>query len=535
MPADQSTALGEVIETSGTRLLCRLHRDRLVAARQGGADEVGPAASSIGGLIRIASADRLLIATLGELVEDRANPGAIFAEAEFIGEGPGDASGVLTGFRRGIGVYPQPGDAVTLATRADYACIFAPPELPHIMLGTVYPTKDIRAPILFDNLLGRHFAVVGSSGTGKSTTVSLLLDRVIGHVPHAHVVILDPHGEYGHAFGDRARKWDVSNLRLPYWAMNLAEHCESFVTSSAEDALVDRNIMAKCLHMARARNVRLSDAARITADSPVPYQLADLTGALDAEAGRLEKLADASRYTQLRLTLEHHFADQRYGFIFNQDLAGDSLENLLGDLLRIPDEGKPVSIIDLAGVPTEIVNVVVATISRLVLDYAIRTPRDVRTPILLVCEEAHRYLPRSASLATQGVKRQLERIAREGRKYGVCLGLVTQRPSELSETALSQCGTILSLRLNNVEDQRELKASLSEGARTLVDAIASLKNRECIVSGEGVPVPMRVMVDTVEAGRKPDSEDELFSVKWREPGPGAAALGDTIRTWREGA
>ena len=390
------------------------------------------------------------------------------------------------------------------------------------------------APILFDWLLGRHFAVVGSSGTGKSTTVSLLLDRIIGHVPHAHVVILDPHGEYAHAFGDRAKLWDVSNLQLPYWAMNLAEHCEAFVTSSAEDAVVDRNILAQCLHRARARNVRLSEAAQVTADSPVPYQLADFTGALDEEAGRLEKIADASRYTQLRLSLEHHFADQRFNFIFNQDFAGHSLETLLGDLLRIPGQGKPISIIDLAGVPTEIVNVVVATLSRLVLDYAIRTPRDQRAPVLLVCEEAHRYLPHTSSPATAAVKRQLERIAREGRKYGVCLGLVSQRPSELSETALSQCGTIISLRLNNVEDQRQLKASLSEGARSLVDVIASLKNQECIISGDGVPVPMRVRIDTVPLEARPDSADELFSEKWRKDGPGAEALSAVVRSWREG-
>lgn len=533
MSSESKPGLGHVVETNGVRAICRIDRKALSAARNGGSTN-GLASYSVGGLIRIAVADRLLIATLGELSEDRNNPDIVYADAEYVGEGIAGPDGSLTGFRRGIDSFPHPGDPISFAEQADYAHIFAPPDRPHIMLGTVHPTADVRAPILFDNLLGRHFAVVGSSGTGKSTTVSLLLDRIVGHVPHAHIVILDPHGEYGHAFGERARQWDVSNLQLPYWAMNLAEHCEAFVTSSAEDAIVDRNIMANCLQRARARNVRLSDAARVTADAPIPYQLADLTLALEEEAGRLEKLADASRYVQLRLAIEHHFADQRFNFIFNPEFANNSLEDLLGELLRIPDEGSPISIIDLAGVPTEIVNVVVSTISRLVLDYAIRTPRAIRTPILLVCEEAHRYLPKVGSPATAAVQRQLERIAREGRKYGVCLGLVSQRPSELSETALSQCGTILSLRLNNVDDQRQLKASLSEGARSLVDAIASLKNRECIASGEGVPVPMRVLVDTVAAERKPDSEDELFSEKWREPGPGPQALGDTVRSWREG-
>ncbi len=526
--------LGQVIETDGIRAICRIDRAALVGARNA-AGAAGLAASSVGGLVKIALAGRLLLATLGDLREDPQDSAAVLVDAEYIGEGAAGVDGVLSDFRRGISTFPLPGDPIRFADPADFAQIFAPPALPHIMIGTVHPTADVPAPILFDQLLGRHFAVVGSSGTGKSTTVSLLLDRIISHVPHAHVIILDPHGEYGHAFGDRAKLWDVANLKLPYWAMNLSEHCEAFVTSSAEEAVIDRSIMAKCLQRARARNVRLSEAARVTPDSPIPYQLADLTQALDEEAGRLEKLADASRYTQLRLTLEHHFNDDRFQFIFNPAFADLSLEKLLGDLLRIPGDGAPVSIIDLAGVPTEVVNVVVSIIARLVLDYAIRTPRTQRAPMLLVCEEAHRYLPRDHAPATAAVARQLERIAREGRKYGVCLGLVSQRPSELSNTALSQCGTIISMRLNNIDDQRQLKASLSEGARNLVEVIATLKNRECIVSGEGVPVPMRVLVDLVAADRKPDSEDELFSEKWRNETVGPAVLAETVRQWREGA
>lgn len=529
----KNPVIGELIATSGGQATCRVKRDALRAARSA-AGHRAAAASSVGGLVKIATAGRFLVAALNELRADPDSQDWLVAEVDYLGQGEHGQDDTLTDFRRGVEVFPQPGDSFSLASDADYRVMFAPPDQPHILLGTVYPTTDIKAPILYDNLLGRHFAVVGSSGTGKSTTVSLLLDRIIDKGPHAHVIILDPHGEYAHAFGDRAKVWDVSNLQLPYWAMNLSEHCEAFITSPDEEAVVDRNILATCLQQARARNVRLSDAAKVTADAPIPYQLADLTTALEQEAGKLEKLADASRYVQLRLTVEHHFADPRFGFIFNPDFWNLTLENLLGELLRIPDEGKPVSIIDLAGVPTEIVNVVVSTLSRLVLDYAIQTPRAVRTPMLLLCEEAHRYLPRVQTRETAAVRRQLERIAREGRKYGVCLGLVSQRPSELSETALSQCGTILSLRLNNLEDQRHLIASLSEGARNLVGVIASLGNRECIVSGDGVPVPMRIRIDTVPPDRKPDSEDELFSVKWRQPGPGTESLAETVRTWREG-
>jgi DNA helicase HerA-like ATPase len=532
MGVNESTPLGVILDTSGDHAICRLDQAVLVHSRRGGvADHL--ASSSIGGLVKVRVGSVQLIATLTELTAIRDNENQVLAEIEYIGEGPTGADGNIASFRRGVSAYPHPGDEIRFATSGDLRLIFAPPDLPHIQLGTVYPTDDVRAPVLFDSLMGRHFAVVGSSGAGKSTTVTLMLDRIIDRAPHGHVVILDPHGEYAHAFGSRAQVWDVGNLQLPYWAMNLDEHCEAFIASEGDSRTIDTNIMAKCLLKARARNIHVDDVTKITADTPISYQVKDLIEAFDEEAGRLEKVAEAHRYTQLRLTIEQFFADRRYRFIFNPAYAGASLEDLLGHLLRIPIAGKPISIIDLAGVPTEIVNVVVSTLARLILDYAIWAPRERRAPILLVCEEAQRYLPRNKSQATRSVERQLERIAREGRKYGVCLGLVTQRPSELSETALSQCGTIISMRLNNQNDQMQLRASLTEGARGFVDVIGTLKNRECIISGDGVPVPMRVLVDTLEQHKRPASDDPVFSLMWNDGSAGGELLCETVRRWRE--
>ena len=532
MSGMEQQVLGSVLDTTGARAICRLSLATLARARTL-AEADHPAAVSIGGIVKIAVSGRLLFGTLSELTADRADPDSVIAEVEYMGEGPCGPDGDVVSFQRGLSLYPQPGDLLRFASSADLQCIFAPPDLPHIQIGTVYPTQDVRAPILFDMLMGRHFAVLGASGTGKSTTVTLLLDRIIGQAPHGHIVILDPHGEYARAFGSAAQVWDVGNLQLPYWAMNLEEHCEAFITAGADDRAVDAGIIAKCLLKARQRNIHVGDPGKITADSPVSYQLANLLGALEEEAGRLEKLADAHRYTQLRLTIEQFFHDRRYRFVFNRDYAGNSLEILLGELLRIPAAGKPISIIDLAGVPTEIINVVVSTLCRVILDYAIWAPRERRKPVLLVCEEAHRYLPRVRSPATRSVERQLERIAREGRKYGVCLGMITQRPSELSETALSQCGTIISMRLNNLNDQAQLRASLSEGARGYVDIIATLKNRECIISGDGVPVPMRVLIDTIAEDRKPASDDPVFSLGWSDDAGAAELLADTVDRWRE--
>ncbi|WP_120716022.1 ATP-binding protein [Tsuneonella amylolytica] len=522
--------LGTILGTDGQLAHCLIDRQALSAGRGGGSD-IGES-SSIGAVIRVDVGDAAVFANLVEMRGEAGAGSAVVGVLEYIGEGSLAPDGTLESFRRGVTSFPQPGDPLRFAIEGELATIFAPPDAPHIQLGTVYPTKGVRAPILFDMLMGRHFAVVGSSGAGKSTTVALMLDRIVGRSDNGHVIIFDPHGEYAHAFGDAAQVWDVSNLKLPYWALNLDEHCDAFIAATGEERTVDANIMAKVLLRARQRNIHAEAPGRITADTPVSYQLKDLTDVLEEEAGRLEKLANAQNYTHLRLTIEQFFHDRRYNFIFNPDLADASLQDLLGQLLRIPNHGKPISIVDLAGVPTEIVNVVVATLARLILDYAIWAPRDRRAPILLVCEEAHRYLPRAKSEATRSVERQLERIAREGRKYGVCLGLISQRPSELSETALSQCGTIMSLRLNNQSDQRDLVAALTEGARSIAGSVGALRNRECIVSGEGVPIPMRVLIDTLEEHKRPASADPVFSKSWSNDQADAELLEQTVRRWR---
>lgn len=525
------SVLGQVIQTTSEGAICHLDRVALEQSRE--PDTLNHNMTSIGGLCKILIGPMLVVGSLIELAECPTDPSIIIATLEYVGEGRADERGNFATFRRGVSVFPHPGDPVRFAVNDDYQLIYSPPDLPHITVGTVYPTDSVRAPILFDLLLGRHFAIVGSSGSGKSTTVALLLQRIIEAAPHGHVVILDPHGEYARAFGSAARVWDVSNLRLPYWAMNLEEHCEAFISGDPVDRVVEGNILSKCLQRARARNLRIGATGRVTPDSPIPYRFADLTEALDEEAGRLEKIAEVHRYTQLRLTLEQFFGDERFGFIFNSDLWDASLEQLLAEIIRLPGEGSPISIVDLAGVPTEIVNVVVSVLSRLILDFAIRSTRISPAPVLLVCEEAHRYLPRVHNPATASVQRQLERLAREGRKYGVCLGLVSQRPSELSETALSQCGTIMSLRLNNENDQAQLRAAISEGGRAYVGVVPSLKNRECVISGEGVPVPMRVTIDEVAPEHRPASDDPEFSLAWREQGGEAELLARVVRGWRD--
>ncbi len=200
--------------------------------------------------------------------------------------------------------------------------------------------------------------------------------------------------------------------------------------------------------------------------------------------------------------------------------------------LRIPSNGKPISIIDLSGVPSDVVDVVVSVLCRIIFDFFVWSPRAPAVPVLLVCEEAHRYAPRGDDAAFQPTKQTLSRIAKEGRKYGVSLGLVTQRPSELAETALSQCNTLIALRMSNEQDQNFVRRALPDTVRSLVDALPTLRTQEALVVGEGTVLPIRLRFDDLPEGLRPHSADVEFTKLWQEDRKDTNHIKNGIRRWR---
>ena len=248
--------------------------------------------------------------------------------------------------------------------------------------------------------------------------------------------------------------------------------------------------------------------------------------------GKLDKASSSAPFMRLKGKIEELKADPRYSFMFSGMLVSDSMASFVARLFRLPANGRPISIVDVSGVPSEITSVVVSVLARMVFDYAIWSRTEAQRPILLVCEEAHRYVPSDKTGSGQAVRKILERIAKEGRKYGVSLGLITQRPSDLAEGVLSQCGTIIAMRLNNERDQAFVKSAMPEGARGFLDVIPALRNRECIVCGEGVTIPIRVAFDELEPDRRPASSDPLFSELWRQSGEEEAMVGRVVKRWR---
>ncbi|MCK0531030.1 DUF87 domain-containing protein [Sphingobium sp. MAH-33] len=490
-------------------------------------------AGQVGSQVKMRVGNAWLIASVRSMTLDRQDNGLIIADIDFLGEGDeDDVTGQIHHFRRGVTRYPAPGTEIFAVSSADMQQIYAADDRPHVQIGTVYPTTDTRAALYVDSMLGKHFALLGSTGTGKSTSAALILHRICDLSPEGHIVMVDPHGEYGAAFAQNGAVFDVGNLALPYWLMNFEEHCEVFVTSEGSDRTVDCDILAKCLLAARQKNRLAESLGRLTVDSPIPYLLSDLTNILQNEMGKLDKGTGALPYMRLKTKIDEIKADPRYSFMFSGMLVADTMQEFLAKIFRLPSGGKPISIIDVSAMPSDITSVVVSVLSRLVFDYAIWARDEAQRPILLVCEEAHRYIPSTTTGTGQAVRRILERIAKEGRKYGVSLGLITQRPSDLAEGVLSQCGTIISMRLNNDRDQAFVRAAMPEGARGFLDSIPALRNREAIICGEGVAVPIRVALDNLEEERRPASGDPSFTSLWRQSGGEADILDRTITRWR---
>ena len=490
-------------------------------------------AGQVGSQVKICMGTRWTVASVRTLILDRRDTTRLVAEIDFLGEGDEEfGTGAIINFRRGVTRYPAPGTEIFPVSSEDMNQIYAATGDAQIQVGTVFPTSETRAALDIDAMLGKHFALLGSTGTGKSTSAALILHRICDLSPRGHIVMIDPHGEYGAAFATNGAVYDATNLALPYWLMNFEEHCEVLIMSHGKDRDIDRDILAKCLLAARAKNRMAEGMTRLTVDSPVPYLLSDLTTILSNEMGKLEKGTNSLPYMRLKARIDELKSDPRYSFMFSGMLVADSMQAFIAKIFRLPAAGKPISIIDTSAMPSEITSVVVSVLSRLIFDYAIWSRGEPKRPILLVCEEAHRYIPSDTLSAGQSVRKILERIAKEGRKYGVSLGLITQRPSDLAEGVLSQCGTIIAMRLNNDRDQNFVKAAMPEGARGFLDSIPALRNRECIICGEGVSVPIRVALDTLEEHRRPASADPSFARLWQEEGGEEDILGRTITRWR---
>ncbi|HZH08682.1 MAG TPA: DUF87 domain-containing protein [Lautropia sp.] len=530
--ANVDQPIGVILDVSGSGSQIAIDPQRLAECMED-PDPAVTQAGQVGSQIKVKVGNSWLLASIRNQKQDRKAGGGILADVDFLGEGNEEKlTGRVYNFRRGVTRYPVPGALIYPTSTQDLKQIYSSDGRPSIEIGKVYPTKDIPAGLYIDAMLGKHFALLGSTGTGKSTSAALILHRICEAAPEGHILMIDPHGEYSAAFRQTGIIFDVSNLQMPYWLMNFEEHCEILLTSQGAERQIDADILAKCLLVARQKSRLAESLGKVTVDAPIPYLLSDLSAELNTQMGKLDKATSSAPFIRIKSKLDELKSDPRYQFLFSGMLVGDTMADFIAKIFRMPANGKPIAIIDVSGVPSDITSTVVAVLSRLVFDFAIWGREEKPRPILLVCEEAHRYVPNERNADGSAVGTILSRIAKEGRKYGISLGLITQRPSDLAEGVLSQCGTIISMRLNNERDQAFVKAAMPEGARGFLDAISALRNRECIICGEGVSIPIRVNFDNLDEAKRPASEDPSFVELWSHSGGEEEAVRRTVQRWR---
>lgn len=528
--------IGFVTQVSGTGIVV-LCNTKILHKTMDSDDSPRMPAGLIGAIVKIKVNKGFVYATVREIRQHEENTDDVkhvLMYLDYLGQGvraPYSPTGI--DFNRGISDFPTPGHLVYEVSYDDLEAIFGINDTNHFHIGTVYPQHTTPASIMTDNLLGKHFAVLGSTGTGKSCTVALIIHRIVERMPKSHIIILDPHNEYASAFSECGVHFDTSNLRLPYWMMNFEEHVEMFIgIRRTLEREVEIDILRRCLLAARVDAATDLQGEKITVNSPIPYKLSFLREYLDKSMGKLDNPEKLMPFLRLKAKIEELKRDVRFAFMFSGMLANDNLKEVIKNLLRFPVDNKPVSTIDLSGVPTEIVNVVVSMISRLVFDFAVWSKGEDARPILLICEEAHRYVPTSEDAVFGSTKKAIERIAKEGRKYGVSLGLVSQRPADVSESALSQCGTIFAMRMNNERDQKFVAAVMPEGSKGALSSLSSLQNREALVVGEGVKSPVRVLLDKLEEYKRPSSANPVYSEDWLKDIKNDDFIVDTIENWR---
>lgn len=429
---------------------------------------------------------------------------------------------------------------------------------------------NISVPVDGNKFFSKHIAIVGSTGSGKSHTVAKIIQTAIKEkesdfsgLNNTHIIIFDIHSEYKSAFPD-ANLIDINNLILPYWMLNSDELMELFIDTEANDHR-QRSVLKEAIVNNRKMHFKGADEDRkkIHFDSPfffdvneiltyisnrnnekkdkdnsIPYQNAkneiktfDVNDAKDLFLEHVKYTGSSASGTNngglinFIDRLENKINDKRLEFLFGKKSKEITFEKTLEQLISYSDEKRNVTIIDLSGIPFDILSITVSLISRILFEYGyyykkIRSMLDTEqmmnndVPLLLVYEEAHKYVPKSELAKYRASRESIERIAKEGRKYGISLLLASQRPSEISETIFSQCNNFVALRLTNPNDQNYVKKLLPDTMGNLIDKMPALKAGEGLLIGDSVVIPSVVQVLPCEL--EPSSNDIPYFEVWKE-------------------
>ena len=437
-------------------------------------------------------------------------------------------------FRRGVSNYPTTGAELHAMSSMQLERIFADSSEGGYKVGKLSASKTTDVYFNASKFFGRHAAILGQSGAGKSWTVTSFIQNALRTMPSAHIIVMDMHAEYGDKeMGVKARSpfpenkvrcLDARDLEVPYWLLSFAELCELFIDEDDPNAAVQQALLRSSLIDLKRETNADADLGQITVDAPVYFPMDELFQRIkdankrSSDFGKT-KSATFGRFDQLLVRMESLLNDNRYDFLLRPKLrtSTDSLVGLMQDFVGLGGgHTAAVTVLDLSAVPIDVAPMVTAQIARLAFEFNFWNPKCREFPITLVCEEAHEYIPRGAHPRYKQAKRMMERIAKVGRKYGVSMVVVSQRPHDVSETVLAQCGTYVCLRTTNPNDQEYMRAMVPDSAQGVLSSITSLGPGEVIAMGEGVPVPVRFQVN--RPSPPPNAADIDFTKSWRHGG-----------------
>ncbi len=574
-PADpiENLAIGKIIEVDGSHVIAEL-APGLTELSRVYAGETYPI-GQFGSIVRIHFGRRLIYALVGRLrmkaeyesergIVSQASADQRVVEADLFGEGEWsrDAAGTATlDFERGVATYPLPQQTVYLTPKSELRSIYGHRKGAVIQLGEHVGSGG--APCFADvnELLGKHTAVLGATGAGKSGAVAAIVHSILDRGAVAgrtnwkpQIVVLDPHNEYGKAFRDHKRlSTDEGTLSLPYWLLDLDETIGLLIGKTEYAATSQANIVKNALLAARTKSASDAlglDAAKLTVDAPIPYVLGEpsgldefgalngakydtgLVGAINAQRPENRNKKDHEDYNKVLRKLDSLMKDERLAFMMKPwSGTGDPFTEVLSQLVGGEDS---VRIVDLSGVPNEVAGTASAAIARTLFSLKVwqRVSERESSPVLLVCEEAHRYVPNSGEAQYQAAQGAIRRIAKEGRKYGIGLMLVSQRPSEVEATVLSQCNSWIVLRITNEADREHVKGILPDSMAGLTKMLSGLRRQEAIFVGQAAMLPSRIMIRDLAVEQLPKSNDIDFDEGWQNAGMSAEQLGVVASRWR---
>lgn len=544
--ANPRLRIGSVIEVSGSRMVVELDRDLRDLDRQHEGRRY--AVGQFGSIIKVHYGSRLIFAIVSlmrmkgdYLAEQHGAPvpvesDARVLEAQLLGEGRfvttnGGTQGLV--YERGVIHYPLPQQAVYLTTQNEIRSIFAGPASDSIISVGRHVGVGVDCEVDIDRLFGRHVAVLGSTGSGKSGTVAAILHSVIERESdtwHPHIVIIDAHGEYAHAFpeGQQLRPQMPEAFRLPAWLSEPSNLFELVTGSSIDRSFKQWGDFKDEIVRLRKEWVEEQggDASRVSADTPWPFGIQALKERLEALTSEGKKVVEP---------LERATRDRQLAFSL-RDRGGvpDEFVEVMRQLISTEHR---VSVIDVSTLPSSTEGLVVEAVVGLLFNYKVRQSQSerVRDPIIIVCEEAHRYVPHKGDAATKGARHVVSRVAKEGRKYGIGLMLVSQRPSEVEATVLSQCSTWMVMRLTNPDDQSAVRAFMPDGMTEITEMLSGLRHREALFVGHAATVPSRIQIRELPKGQQPQADDPRFVQGWSGEANDDEAVQAVIDRWRSEA